>query len=340
MKRRGFFRRLVLPSLWLLIGVAVAASLVKLAFLGSTAQAGDDTLRPTGEAPSETIPVETGTVENRLTLDGTIELDPAKSALAPAEGVFIHAFVDEGDIVEEGDRLFQVRSETTPEPSGDPEAPPPAPRRTYTNVVAPVGGKVSSFAVEVGDPVTKGATMASVQPRTFKAVGSITPLDRYRLIDRPGKATVTIKGGPKPFTCKRLAIGDAAAATAPASPEEGGGMGEAGGGDSASSITCRVPRKVTVFDGLSMSMEIKAGSAKDVLVVPVTSVRGLLGTGSVWVLGEDGLEAERQVKLGVTDGKLVEVKNGLKAGDTVLRFVPGSTPEGGMDECHPEMGCR
>lgn len=328
MRRRGFFRRVILPSLWLVIGVLVAASLVKLAFLGGSASAGDDRLTPTGQGQSETVLVEAAAVENNLTVDGTIELDPAQSALATADGVFVYSYVDEGDRVAAGDRLFQIRSETTPAPSADPEAPPPAPRRTYTNVVAPISGKVSGFAFEIGDDVTRKATMASVQPPTFKAVGAITPLDRYRLLDRPDRATVTIKGGPKPFTCKGLAIGDAAAAaTPPANPEMGGP-------EAASSITCRVPGKVTVFDGLTMSMEIKAGSAKDVLVVPVTAVRGLLGTGSVWVLGQDGIETERQVRLGVTDGKVVEVRSGLKAGDTVLGYVPGSNAE------VPEEGFR
>jgi multidrug efflux pump subunit AcrA (membrane-fusion protein) len=333
LKRRGFVRRVLLPALWLVIGAIVAVSLVKLAFLSGTASAREENqLNPTGNVPSETVAVEIGDVKNTLTVTGTIDLDPAKSALAPAEGVFVHSYVDEGDVVDEGDPLFQIRSETMPEVTGEESSEesgekkaPPAPRVTYTTVVAPVGGKVSPFAVAVGDPVGKGLAIASVQPRTFKAVGQITPLDRYRLIDRPKKARITIRGGPKPFTCRQLVIGDAAAvSSAPANPEEGmvdGGEGEA----AATRVTCQVPGGVTVFDGLDMSMEIAAGSADGVLVVPVTGVRGLLGSGTVWVLGDDGLEAERQVRLGITDGKLVEVKSGLKAGDSILRYVPGYT---------------
>lgn len=337
MKGRGFLRRVVLPALWLLIGVAIAASLVKLAFLGGTASADDDPLTPTGSVPSETVTAGTDTIENVLAVDGTIELDPAKSVLADKDGELIHAFVDAGEVVKKGDRLFQIRSETTPEPSGKKDAPPPEPVRSYTDVYAPVSGKVSSFAVDVGDPITKDAAIASVQPDTFKAVGTITPLDRYRLIDRPDKARVSIKGGPKPFTCRTLTIGDAASATQDA-PENGGdgmapGAGpDAGGSQAASQVTCRVPRRVTVFDGLNMSMEINAGTAKDVLVLPVTAVRGLLTTGTVWVLGDDGIQSQRAVTLGVTDGKVIEVGSGLKAGDTVLRYVPGSASEPGQPE--------
>jgi multidrug efflux pump subunit AcrA (membrane-fusion protein) len=359
MKRRGRIRRVVLPALWLLIGALIAASLVKLAFLGGSASAReDDPLKPTGEVPAQTVPVEVRDIENTLTVEGTIELDPAKSALASADGTFVYSWVKEGQAVAAGERLFQIRSEgesvetmesaeEAPSARRKPRAPivPAAPKPTYTNVVAPVAGKVSGFAVAVGDPVSKGLAIASVQPRTFKAVGNITPLDRYRLLNRPSKARVTIKGGPKPFTCVQLAIGDSAAAAAPSSPEGGGEMGggEGGGeGDAATTVTCRVPERVTVFDGLTMSMEVAAGAASEVLAVPVTGVRGLLGTGTVWVVGDDGLETERRVRLGITDGKVVEVKSGLKPGDNVLRYVPGSTA-GQQDEgdpcADPSMGC-
>lgn len=347
MKRRGVIRRVILPTIWVLIGALVAASLVKLAFLGGSASArGDDPLRPTGEVPAETVAVERGNVSNRLTIEGTIELDAARSALAPVEGELAHVYVSEGFRVERGAPLFQVRTENEAsfeeEPvegrrgRNAPPAAPPAPTYTYTTVTAPTAGKVSAYAVSVGDPVSKGSAVVSVQPATYKAVGSITPLDRYRLLDTPYEARVTIKGGPKPFVCRDLSVGDAAAAGAPSTPEEGGmEEGLEGGGESATSVSCRVPERVVVFDGLTMSMAIPAGSAKRVLVVPVTAVRGLLTRGKVWVVGPDGNPKARQVDLGITDGKQVEVTSGLTEGDEVLRYVPGSSPqegEEGMEE--------
>lgn len=354
MKRRRIVRRVVLPTLWLVIGLAVAASLVKLAFLGGTVSATDDALAPTGEAPSETVPVELGAVSNTLTVDGTIELDPASPIVAPADGEFNWSWVRTGDVVAEGDRLFQIRSETMPEPTfeesesvgseggaavegtGEPVSPPdppdPQPVVRYQDVATPTAGEVR-LAVAPGDQVSKGTTMGTVQPFTFKAVGTISPLDRYRLLDNPSEARITINGGPAPFTCAELTIGQSASETAPSSPAEEG-MGEEMGGevgamgsDAASRITCKVPSKVTVFDGLSMSMEIAAGSAKDVLVVPVTAVRGLLGTGTVWVVDQSGTPTERKVELGVTDGKVIEVRSGVNAGELVLRYVPGSEPD-------------
>ncbi len=345
MKRRGVIRRVVLPSIWVVIGALVAASLVKLAFLdGGAAARGDDPLRPTGEVPAETVAVARGNVSNQLTVEGTIELDPARSSVAPVDGELIHVFVSEGFQVERGAALYQVRSEkepaVEPEPAEGPDGPvpprPAAPAYTYTTVVAPVSGRVSPYAVAVGDPVSKGSAVVSVQPATYKAIGSITPLDRYRLIDRPFHARVTIKGGPRPFTCRDLSVGDAAAA--PTSSEggpEGMDGGMEGGGESATWVTCRVPASVVAFDGLTMSMTIPAGDAKAVLVVPVTAVRGLLARGKVWVIGPGGNPRPRNVRLGITDGKRIEVRSGLKEGDEVLRYGPGSSPqdggEGGME---------
>lgn len=308
----------LLPWAWVVIGALIAASLVRLAFLGG-ADRDDDRATPTGEVPAETVPVERQTVENILRIDGTIKLDPARSVSTPADGMLVHRFVPGGAQVEKGAPIFQVRSETVPETSGDDE--PAAPRRTYVNAVAPISGKVGAFSAEVGDDVTKGTAVVAVQPGTFKAVGDISPLDRYRLLGKPDTATVTIKGGPEPFTCTALAVGDAASAPAPE------GEGEGGGGEAASQVTCEVPGSVTVFDGLTMSMEITAGTADNALVVPVTAVRGLLGKGTVWVLGDDGAESERAVELGVTDGKVIEVTTGLEEGEEVLRYVPGTDDE-------------
>lgn len=96
--------------------------------------------------------------------------------------------------------------------------------------------------------------------------------------------------------------------------------------DSSSEISCVVPTETVVFDGLNMTMEIDAGSAEDVLTVPVSAVRGLVGQGAVWKLDENGKEIRTEVELGVTDGKVIEVISGLKDETEVLRFVPGSTP--------------
>lgn len=345
MSQRRVFRRIVLPTAWLVIGALIAISLVKLAFTGSNSVA-DDQLHPTGEIPAETIVAETATVENILSLSGSIKLDDAQSVNAPLDGVVNWSFVKPGDHVSKGDRIFQIRAESQPEvdpvtrstedSTADSEPMPAAqPVVTYHDVRSPVTGKVGTFAIELNDEVTKGADLVKVQPQEFKAVGTISPLDRYRLTDETLEATINIEGGPEPFTCKGLSIGDVASETVDSATDEqemNMGMGPMPGEEqpnsgSGSEISCTVPEDITVFDGLSMSMDIDAGTAENVLTVPVTAVRGLVGQGTVWTLNENGEQIKTEVKLGITDGKVVQIRSGLKEGTEVLRYVPGSDPQ-------------
>ena len=79
-------------------------------------------------------------------------------------------------------------------------------------------------------------------------------------------------------------------------------------------------------------VEITAGTAQGALVLPVTAVLGRVEQGKVWVVGEDGEPEERTVTLGITDGTVVQITEGLAEGDQVLEFVPGQdvAPADGM----------
>src|SRR5690606_40181606 len=139
---------------------------------------------------------------------------------------------------------------------------------------------------------------------------------------------VTGTGGPAPVTCTGLRMG--AAATPGGTPEEG--AADPGAGGSSASVTCAVPGDVTVFAGLAAELEITAGSVEGALVVPVTAVLGRVEQGKVWVVGEDGEPEERAVTLGLTDGSVVQVTEGLAEGDEVLEFVPGQDVMPVMDD--------
>jgi multidrug efflux pump subunit AcrA (membrane-fusion protein) len=77
-----------------------------------------------------------------------------------------------------------------------------------------------------------------------------------------------------------------------------------------------------VFAGMAASVAVQAGTATDVLTLPITAVQGSVRAGNVWVLGEDGAPVETPVTLGLTDGQLIEVTGGVTEGQSVLQFVP------------------
>lgn len=324
------FRKVVLPLVWVAIFSTIAVSLAAMAFDSPPKPTGSG-VKPTGEIPASNTTVERGTVENTLELQGKVVVDPPASAKASHEGVINHFFVPVGAKVKKGDNLFQVKYDENGGGEDPDDENGAKPKFRYFNTVAPKDGKVTGFAKESDDMVAKGDVVASIRQSSFRATGSISPIDQYRLLDMPKTATVTIKGGPAPFECGDLSI-DGSAPQSPEGegdsadePEPGGGSGESAGGEA---VSCRVPQDVRVFDGLSMTMKIDAGTAEDVLVVPVTAVRGLVDSGTVWVT-DSGEPVEREVSLGLSDGTVVEVTKGLEEGENVLEFVPGGKPESG-----------
>ena len=335
------FRKVVLPVAWVAIFSTIAVSLAVMAFGSDDPEPPRSGLTPTGQIPVSNSGVSRGTVENTLTLQGTIQVDPPVMAKADHDGVVNHFFFPVGAKVKVGEPVFQIKSEEVSEGGDEDHA---KPKVRYYNVLAAKAGRISGFSKELEDPVSKGDAVATIRLDTFRATGSIDPVDQYRLLKMPRSAQVSITGGPKPFACGELAIGDPStdtgSGTDAASGEgddvqpsgySGPGDGEGGGEGGGASITCRVPEDIRVFDGLNMTMSINAGRAEDVLVVPITAVRGLVGTGTVWVL-KDGEPTERRVKLGLSDGQVVEIRKGLKEGEEILEFVPGKSPDQMGDE--------
>jgi len=83
-----------------------------------------------------------------------------------------------------------------------------------------------------------------------------------------------------------------------------------------------------VFPGLPAELTVAVGSVEDALVIPTTAVKGGAGNGMVWIDAGDGTEpTEQPVTLGITDGTMVEVLDGLVEGDLIRQFVPGIAAE-------------
>ena len=98
------------------------------------------------------------------------------------------------------------------------------------------------------------------------------------------------------------------------------------GGESGTRFYVEI--KVSGSDNLRPGMQargfINAGSAKDVLLVPIEAVFEDDGKSKVEVLEEDGTIRLVPVKLGLMDSMYAEVKEGLKEGEQV---ITGSTAD-------------
>ncbi|TFV65922.1 UNVERIFIED_ORG: biotin/lipoyl-binding protein [Bacillus sp. AZ43] len=322
-------RTIVFPALRLLVWAVIAVALVVLAFRGGSGDPGGSAGpgAPTLDLGSTPVPVSRGTITNTVTVDGTVVADPAVPVKATAAGTVRRVLVDQGATVSAGQALLEIRYEEALDPvvgrdaEGNPTSTPRPPRVRTATVTAPVAGTLSTLGVLVDQIVAVGDSVGAVSPGTLSVTASLTQAQQFRLLAPPSTAEVEVQGGPAPFTCSGLTLG---AAPMPDTGAQDGGTPPPGGPSAGGGTTarCSVPAGVTVFAGMGATVRVQAGTAENVLVVPITAVQGSVQTGNVWVVGDDGAEQERAVTLGLSDGDLIEVREGLTEGEQVLQFVP------------------
>ncbi len=331
--RMRVLRHVVFPTLRLLVWAVIAVSLAWLAFGGGAAVLGGTTVEePSVVLTPPEVTAERGSVTNTVELAGTVLADPATEVRSTGSGEVSDLRVEVGDEVEVGAPLVEVetleerpdRTETLPD--GTTTTVPQEPREVTVVVRATSDGTVSSLAVLEDQVVSVGDVVAAVSPGTLSVSAPLTQEQQFRLLEPPAEAVVTVPGGPAPFACTDVRTGtpeEGDAAPAPVDPFLDPYAG-AGSTPTGAEITCRVPADAVAFAGLQADVTLTAGTAEDVVVLPVTAVRGTVAEGLVWVVDPAGGEpVETPVGLGLTDGALVEVTEGLAEGTAVLQFVPG-----------------
>lgn len=282
------WRRWIFPILMVLVFGAIAAALVKVAFFPDDAEAA---LEPTAQISDTVVAVERGDVVNALSLSGTIARDAAYPIKSEIDGTVTTVHVSEGQTVAAGQVLVTIK-QASPVKNID--------------IVAAEAGDVSDLAVVKGQGASVGVELLKLTPARFHVLSTVQPVQLYRLIGAPSEASVTIQGGPAPFTCTGLKVQVAE--------------------DGTTSVRCAIPADQVVFAGLQAQLEINIGTVSAALLVPTTAVKGGAGSGVVWVDAGDGSELEeRTITLGVSDGTFVEVTEGLTAGEQIRQFVPGLT---------------
>src|SRR5690606_31445673 len=217
-------------------------------------------------------------VVNELSLSGNIARDAAYPVRSEINGTVTGVHVGEGASVTAGQVLFTVKQDY-------PEK--------LIDITAPEAGELSEIAVVKGQSTAVGADVVTITPARYHLLATVEPVQLYRLVNAPSEATVTITGGPAPFACTGVAVQVSAEGTA--------------------SVRCALPGDQTVFAGLPAQMDLALGEVDDAVVIPVTAVQGGAGSGVVWVDAGDGSDPEeRTIALGVNDGAMVEVTEGLE----------------------------
>jgi hypothetical protein len=267
---------------------------------------------------------------NRVSLSGKVTMNPVFGLVAPVSG--------------------QVRYL-------DLKAPPSTPTKPTwvgsvwadgkaNRVEVPAGATFAGRLVDDRSTVTAGMPVVSAKLVGYGIVADIDAAQAYKLSDALMSVQAQIKNGPGPFACAVLGTiaalpagtvpePPAAAPVAPSNqppgkqvppPSDPGSPADRNGATAPSEPTgmrlvCTAPADVKLINGAAATIEVVTERAANALVLPVEAVAGTQGKGKVDVVRPDRTRETRDVLLGLSDGKVVEIKSGLAGDETVA--VPG-----------------
>lgn len=244
-------------------------------------------------------------------------------------------------------------------------------------VRVPAGATFAGRLVDDKSTVVAGTPIVSAKHGGYGLVADIDGAQAYQLGDSLKSVKAQIKNGPGPFKCRVLGTiaalpdgtipsepdppagdssdssdtdkggngGDDGSAEPPAPP--GHGPGDPGNAEpqpessepTGMRVVCLPPASVKMINGASATIKIITAKAKNALVAPVEAVAGSTGKGQVDVIGADGSRKTVTVKLGMTDGKVIQIKSGLEGDETLAVPGPNLPPaEDGQGEGGPKGG--
>ena len=206
-------------------------------------------------------------------------------------------------------------------------------RLSDATITAPFDGFVSKLDVEEGDEVERRTNiMVVVDTSVVELDGGVDEIDV--LETRVGaKASVEVDALPD-----QEIVGEVSSIAA--EPDSGQGQGGGGGGGIVTypvTIRLTVPEGVDLPSGLSAVASITISEERDVLLVPLDSLRGAFDSPTLNLVMPDGEIVETPVTLGNSDDFLTVVTNGVEEGDKIITIAPeGSEGEfdvtGGPDD--------
>jgi hypothetical protein len=278
-------------------------------------------------------------LSNRLSVTGKVTINPVFGLVAPATGEV---------------RFLDIKSST-----GTP-ARPTRVASVWANgkahhVDVPAGARFAGRLADDRSTVQAGMPVVSAVHVGYGVVAELDSAQAYKVTGAPTEMKAQIKGGPGPFPCALLGTLAALPAgtlplpaesppavppqTPPAVPpqtppaESPGAQpprkqdpGPPVSRDTTEStsmrLVCTASADVTLINGASATIEIVTDKVANAIVLPVEAVAGSQGKGQVEVVKPDGAKELVAVVLGLTDGKVIEIKSGLTGDETVSNPGP------------------
>jgi hypothetical protein len=268
---------------------------------------------------------------NKISLNGKVALNPVYGIVAPADGEL--RYVQRQPATTASTQATWV---ATVWDDGTPH-----------KVLMPKNSIMVGRLLDDRASVTAGMPVVSAKRAGYAVVADVDSALAYRISGSARSVTGQIKNGPGPFACKPLGtIAALPAGTIPeppppspapdatgdpqAQPEQPPAGGGEGSEPTGLRLVCTAAKSTKLINGAAVTLQMVTDKASDVLVLPVEAVAGAQGKGKVDVVGPDRVRKTVDVVLGLTDGKVVEIKKGLQGDETVA--IPGpnlpAAPEG------------
>ncbi len=262
---------------------------------------------------------------NQISLSGKVTINPVFGIVAPVDGEL---------------RFVDRRPSTTP-------AVRPVWVATVWNDGRPRRIEIPKDSLMAGrlladrSDVTAGMPVISARHAGYGIVADIDSAQAYRISGSVKNVRAQIKNGPGPFSCTALGtIAALPAGTIPEPPPEptptpqGSGappVPDAGKGNeepppggsepTGMQLVCAAPDEVKLINGATVTLDVITAKASNVLTLPVEAVAGTQGKGKVDIVDENRNRKTVDVVLGLTDGKVVQIKSGLRGDETIA--IPG-----------------
>lgn len=267
-------------------------------------------------------------LSNRISLAGSVTINPVFGIISPVDGELRYLDKKPGTAPAPKPRWVA----TVYDDDGDPR-----------KVMIPKDSILAGRLMEDRSDVTAGMPIISAKHAGYGIVADIDSAQAYRISGAVTEVRAQIKNGPGPFACTALGtIAALPAGTIPeppptTAPTPGSGASgapvvrpepetETAGGSDGSEATglrlvCVPPESVKLINGASVTLQVVTAKAAKAMVLPVEAVAGVQGKGKVDIVGPDQQRKTVDVVLGLSDGKVVQIKSGLKGDETIA--VPG-----------------
>ena len=244
----------------------------------------------------DTYTATTGSITNDLSFSGSFALKNSETLSASSAATVRGVYVSAGDRVSAGDKILRLSTGDT--------------------VKAGIDGTVNTLDVAEGDEVSPGDQLAQIAD--FDTLSVSIRIDEYDIgkVAVGDTCTVTATSQGKSFEAQIARINY---------------ISQSSGNVAYYTATADVQVSEDIYPGMQASITIPQESVENVVILKMDALSfDRTNQAYVWMMGDDGELQQVNVEVGMDNESYVEIKSGLKDGDTVYVEAQEEETTGGI----------